>query len=375
MANGRPIGVPQLVKADIGPFQHGLGFTKDGSYYYSVSAWANDVYLAVLDPVSGKIGSPKKLVSHVGFDTSTEWSPNGQSLAYAWGSGWLYDPFVLGILDIETGKQRRMPLGDFERQGAGRFEPHWSPDGGSFLASARGRTGISGLHRIEARTGESDLITSAGVRWASAWAPDGRAIFSRRNAGAPGVMLVARDLTTNRETELYSTPEAFGITALAVSPNNQRLAFAWVDNKRIATTIEVMPADGSARPTRVVTLAPPGSSPRTFTFAWTPDSRRLIYATHAAEHPILTTRSWASLPVGENLRLIPRLAAVKHKLEVWEISADGGVPKYLGLALKDLVQFGLSVHPDGRRIAFTAGTIRRPEVWMLKGLLAKAPAK
>ena len=40
----------------------------------------------------------------------------------------------------------------------------------------------------------------------------------------------------------------------------------------------------------------------------------------------------------------------------------------LGLVMEGLEPYGLSVHPDGKRIAFTAGTDRE-EVWVLKDFL------
>ena len=48
------------------------------------------------------------------------------------------------------------------------------------------------------------------------------------------------------------------------------------------------------------------------------------------------------------------------------IAADGGQPHDLGLAMDGVRAHSLSVHPDGRHIAFTAGTPRRPEVWVLE---------
>ena len=66
----------------------------------------------------------------------------------------------------------------------------------------------------------------------------------------------------------------------------------------------------------------------------------------------------------------------KRPTEVWPIPAGGGEPQPLGLAMDRLR--GLCVHPDGRQIAFTAGT-PEIEVWVLENFLptaqtAKAPA-
>jgi hypothetical protein len=77
--------------------------------------------------------------------------------------------------------------------------------------------------------------------------------------------------------------------------------------------------------------------------AWTPDSRHIIYAVS--------------------------ITGKRQEFELRRISAQGGEPEYIGLRMKGLLSYGLSVHPDGQRIAFTAGTPLRSEVWVLKGLL------
>ena len=50
-----------------------------------------------------------------------------------------------------------------------------------------------------------------------------------------------------------------------------------------------------------------------------------------------------------------RVASGDERFELWRISTDGGEPEPLGLAMEGIRLLGLSVHPDGRRIAFTAG--------------------
>jgi tricorn protease-like protein len=59
--------------------------------------------------------------------------------------------------------------------------------------------------------------------------------------------------------------------------------------------------------------------------------------------------------------------------ELWRISAEGGEPQKLGLAMKGLRN--LRFHPDGRRIAFSAGTPFSAEVWVLENFLPKAEAE
>lgn len=56
--------------------------------------------------------------------------------------------------------------------------------------------------------------------------------------------------------------------------------------------------------------------------------------------------------------------------EVWQVSAEGGQPRKLGISLP-LVR-GLAVHPDGQRLAYIGGTRETQEVWLLENFLPPA---
>lgn len=56
-------GAPTLIKQDLGPIVWPLGFTRDGDYYYGITKEVNDLYVAALDPETGRTGPPKKLAS------------------------------------------------------------------------------------------------------------------------------------------------------------------------------------------------------------------------------------------------------------------------------------------------------------------------
>jgi Tol biopolymer transport system component len=87
--------------------------------------------------------------------------------------------------------------------------------------------------------------------------------------------------------------------------------------------------------------------------AWTPDSRHIIYARSVAGD-----KGYA-----------PGVLWTTVMFEFWRVAVEGGEPQNLGLKMEARAPFGLSVHPDGTRIAFTAGTERRTEVWVLKDFL------
>ena len=61
----------------------------------------------------------------------------------------------------------------------------------------------------------------------------------------------------------------------------------------------------------------------------------------------------------------------RGNMELWRIPVDGGEPAKLGLAMVGLGLKGLSVHPDGQRIAFSADGGLGPtnELWVIENFL------
>lgn len=350
VADGEPRGIPTVVKAGLGRAT-GLNFTRNGAFYYSRQVWTSDVYLTALDSAKRTLQPARQLIHNVSFDSSVDWSPDGRDLAFVSGAGLLTDledPFVLGVYSFETGTTRHRQL-SLNRQHA--FQPSWSPDGRSLFVQGL-LNSRQGLYRIDAQTGAVVPMVQAEpgcwlcIEW-PVWPRDGTVIFWRRSLTA-ACCIVARDLASGRETELYRTVSA---AHLALSPDGEQLAFIWLDSVTGQIALKVMPRSGG-EPREILRLPAPqllGYGQPLFALEWEPDSRHIIYAPTAAG---------------------------QRKVELWRISIDGGAPRSLGLVMEGLLPYGLSVHPDGRRIAFTAGTEPREEVWVLKDFLpARKTAK
>ena len=77
--------------------------------------------------------------------------------------------------------------------------------------------------------------------------------------------------------------------------------------------------------------------------AWTADGRRLLFG------------------VGND----------NAKREVWLVSAEGGEPRKLDLDMDKMA--GFTAHPDGKRIAFTAGGFDN-EIWVMENFLPETRA-
>ena len=349
--DGRPRGLPERLRSDIPPTQWGM-FTRDGSYYYERIVWANDVYLTTIDPETGNARRPDELISHVGFMTSAEWSRDGRYLASVSGFGRYPDPFVLGIHSVETGEAVRFRLA-MARIGGHLFRPQWSPDGRALLGMGR-----QGVQRIDADTGKVTLLvgTPEGcvgicVEW-PVWASDGRVMFTRFDEGVPR-RIVARDLDTGLEEELYGVNPSSFVSQLAVSPDGRRLAFVQAEVPDGTSALQVIETAPSSEPRELIALPPPQGTvpwfdPRFGVIrgpAWSPDGG----------HVLFTTAEVTSQGSG---------------FKLWRIPSDGGEPESLGLAMEGLQALGLSVHPDGRRIAITAGTPQRQETWVMEDLPA-----
>ena len=342
VAYGKPAGEPELIKRDTGPIKP-MGFTRAGSLYYGLSAASTDVFTATIDPATGELlDAPTKAIRRFeGFNHSPAWSPDGKSLAYVSmrpSPGSARRRGVLVIRSVETGEERELHP---EASLANTDLPpnlRWSPDGRSILS---GRD----LQLINVQTGDVtsivqfDLADRIVVKDAE-WSHDGKTIFYIRVVQSSGQWphsIVAHDLKTGKEKELYKGDRDITWPGLAISPDGQRLVFAGEG------VLKVMPTSGGKprvfhRLQDTEKFAPNavGSG-----LAWTADGRYVLFGIHRLDQP-------------------------EPPEELWRVPAEGGEPQKL-LEMDRLSD--ISVHPDGRRIAFTGGSTQM-EVWAMENFLA-----
>ncbi|MCH7825134.1 MAG: PD40 domain-containing protein [Acidobacteria bacterium] len=349
VAEGKPQGSPLLVKQGV-PGTRPIGFTPNGNYYYNQRTGLLDVYIATLDPTTGKVVGPPTLASerYRGGNTLPEWSADGQYLAYLSFFRALR-PNVIVIQSLETGEERELsPELAFFRDTRLR----WSPDGRSFLVSGRDNNRREGLYQIDAQTGDVTPIAVSRTKpvpvsqrnmWHAAWSLDGKAIFYVHHTDDESCEILVRDMQTGREMQLYRPDARTHLSDLALSTDGQRLAFASSTKRShvAAEALLVMPAAGGT-PRELLRLPQETAGRFTYSIAWTRDGSQLLF----------------SRRVGEPSR----------PSELWRISAQGGEPERLGLPLWG--RGGVRVHPDGRRIAFSYPE-RKSGLWVIENFLSQ----
>ena len=204
-----------------------------------------------------------------------------------------------------------------------------------------------GLYRLNVQTGAVMLIVRPGAIIGAGHpvSPDGKAIYYSRRSRTTniGTELVVRNLETGQERELYAAVRpVFG--GLALSPDGRRLVFSQADSGPGRTTaLLAIPAEGG-EPRELVRVQAPEFIDQFAT--WTPDGMYLLFGIGRDTNE----------PGDES----------EPTVALWRIPAEGGQPEKLGLTGDS--ELSISVHPDGRQIAFVKSQ-RGAEIWKMENFL------
>jgi Tol biopolymer transport system component len=352
VADGRPLGAPEVLKSDVGGVP--VGFTAGGSLYFLGSSSRIGVFTAEADPRTWKVRNTlKEISSPVRQSCAVDpvWSPNGDMLAYSvpaqatsrsayqvqMESTYSKSTTIM-IRNQASGQEREMVIPGGRLRG-------WFPDNNSLLVN----TGAGGLRTVEMSTGKERILIDKEVGLPVA-SIDGKAIFyyvrdsgfsskpDKPKQGVDTVHIMRRGAGTDEDKELGHLETDRGIvTDLSPSPDGSNVAF-----------IALLPSEGR----HLFVLSASGGSPREVQrpkgtlaggFAWTGDSKALLFVRDPEE------------PSKGN--------------QVWAVPIDGAAPYATGIEGGGL--YSLSVYPDGR-VAFTGHIREGDQVSVLDNLFPKS---
>jgi Tol biopolymer transport system component len=333
-AGGKTVGSPELIKRDIGDGLP-LGITTSGSLYTKVWPGSQtDIQGASFDFAKGQfLSTPAPVVNtFVGTNSAPEWSPDGKYLAYV---SQRSPTAVIGIRTLETGQVRELSISPalYHLQFFG-----WTPDGGSFIATgATGLGGRVGIYTIDAQSGQRTLVVSPKVDEALAGSiylaspvlsPDGRALYYLQRTNLPAateLAIMKRELASATETELLRRPVLR--MPLVLSPDGRYIATASSDPSARSNTFLIIPTAGG-EPKEIIRRAQPQQPGL---FVWGPDSRSLLIRTGTGG----------------------------DKAELWRVFVDGAPAIKLDTMVDGNIG-SVSLHPDGRQLAFQVITPSTP---------------
>lgn len=337
---GRPTGEPELVLPDTWGV-HPVGFLTGGRYFYAVETGSRDIHVATLSADYGSVVAPPTVATprRRGQSGYPAWSPDGRHLAYIRTLGRIAGISSLVIRSPETGEVRELNIGEGLKPMAAL---RWTPDGRSFVLMAGDDTGVTGIYRVDVQTGRPEVLVS-GRAWGTGdgidLSPDGRFLYYRGKVEGEDefdVRVFKRDLRTGSTEEVYRAPGGL-IRNVAVSPDGSSLAVSLQALDDWQTQIRVLPANGGD--VRAVTPLTYGIT----SIAWTPDGQYILY------------------PMRESDR-----GSSDQRRRLWRVAVAGGEPELVGLEM-EAIRYP-RFHPDGRRIAFAAGSASF-ELWVMEDFL------
>jgi Tol biopolymer transport system component len=341
VTRGKANGDPVLVRGEVWGLNH-LRLTDSGKYYYTVSAGDRDVYTAAFDFNTGKELAPPVSLTHRPGENyrQVSWSDDGQFVAYITRhQGPLSHRLTIRALDGSEFREFEPDLGDLQLV-------RWVPKRNMLMLGGSDELNVRGVFQLDLKNGSLRKLAGIGAT-AFGFSADGSTMYycaTEKRAEGMRSILRARNLDNGNDRELASLPEGklFGGSIFVTDGGKTVLASGANARSGYPLYVYAVPADGTHAVTDITRPLPiePGESWRPIGVS--PDGSSLLMAERSLREP-----NWTSF---------------------WRVPLHGGAPVKLGPApagiTTGLQNIASWVSPDGRRIAYTAGTLTT-ELWML----------
>jgi len=269
------MATPLLESSELAPIY--LYWSPDNRHLSALLQRRQTLELHLFDAAGAE--SPRRLA--VGQPLYWSWAGDGTTLAvHIGGDGQTNDDAWVGLVHTDSGSTREERFPDSP---GGFRAPAWSRSGDKLAFVALG--GGASLLSVRDGSGRVTRVASSKTDLAFSWSPDGEWLaFASASNDAPalydGLEIIRPDGTERRR--LAPEPQVGFFWA----PDGKRLALLGVDSAARALAWSTVQIDGKARRT-LTTFAP--STDFAFqlpffdqfaqsTSMWSPDSRRIVYA-------------------------------------------------------------------------------------------------
>jgi Tol biopolymer transport system component len=325
--DGKRAGVPSLVKPETGVIGS-IGVSSSGRYYYNYQAGLNQIFIAEMDPATGKARGSAVSVSESFVGMVPAWSRDGKWLAYKHPEGQGYD---LVVHSIESGSQRTIS----RQMGDGLL---WLLDGSVEFGVFGG-----GTKRVNASNGKEILevigLPVGVTRPVGVLSPDEKLLYTPanrepQNRQNPREGFEAIDVATGQRKQMFVAPGGVIVGAGGLSPDGHTLVYLAPGKDEKSALVMRIGTDGTGAKELLSAI------PRNLrALAWTSDGRGILFGQDGGNG------FW----------------------RLMRIPAEGGQPEFTGIRAEGLRD--IAVSPDGSKIAYSSRS-HNDQVWALDNVLS-----
>jgi serine/threonine protein kinase len=311
------------------------------------------------------------LISYPGLEEMPAFSPDGNSIAFAW-NGANQNNFDIYVKLIGAGTSLRLT-----HDSTNDYYPAWSPDG-SYIAFLQVKQNSYSYYIIPSLGGEERKV--ADVKYAGYgidWSPDGRELVVSAidsSTQLPGIMLISIDAGKKQALTSPDMNGLYGDSYPKFSPDGSKIAFL----RNLSYSI-----------TELYTISSNGGDEKRLTFdklqvgseAWTQDGKEIVFTSNRSGNTTLwripfgggspTSVAGSGDNIG-NITIAKKGYSLAYSrggesANIWRLnlgkpSSETNVPTEL-ISSSEGFQTEVEYSPDGKYIVFSSDRSGSHEIW------------